>query len=484
MNKSTFDAALLSLSLDRALGEPLHGQLAGQLRTLILERRISAGERLPSSRLLASELSVSRVTVTTAIDQLISEGYAEGRHGSGVYVATDLPDYTLPLDQKQRSRLSDAPLPVPQPSKPFETAAPDLEHFPHREWARLLDQCWRTPAPPLLAKADPFGWGPLREAIASHLSDWRGVTCSPAQIVITSGLVEAIDLVSKAVLAPGDTVLVEEPGHHILRRALQLNALNCEASLVDDYGLDIRSHARRVRGARAVVVTPSRQFPLGMTLPLARRLELLEWAKHSNGFVIEDDFDSEIRYEGQPLPALMSLDDQDSVIYVGSFSKVMLPMLRLGFIVLPMRLVKGAMSVMAETGPRASLLAQPALARFMASGGFATHLRRMRRLYARRQRALVSSLQESLGDLLVVEPASGGMHLVADLTPALRKRASDVDLSERARTAGVAIQALSSYYASKPMRQGLVLGYAAYEETAIEEGVGRLAKVIKQRRRQ
>lgn len=483
MNKSTSNAALLSLSLDRSLNEPLHAQLAGHLRRLILERRVGSGERLPSSRLLADELSVSRVTVTSAIDQLISEGYAEGRHGSGVYVAADLPDYTFSAAQIGRANRSDAALPVPEPTKPFETAAPDHEHFPHREWARLLDQTWRLPEQALLAKPDPFGWGALRRAIASHLRDWRGITCSPYQIVITSGLVEAIELISKAALAPGETVLVEDPGHHILRRAFQLNDLNCHPSLVDDYGFNIQSAIKHARKARAVAITPSRQFPLGMTLPLARRLELLDWGRQSNGFIIEDDFDSEYRYEGQPLPALMSLDDQDSVIYVGSFSKVMLPTLRLGFVVFPGRLVDKAANAIADIGPRASLLAQPVLARFMESGGFATHLRRMRRLYARRQRTLTTSLRKSADDLIIAEPASGGMHIIARLAPKLARRMSDVELSQRAKGVGVTAQALSSYYADSPVQQGLVLGYAAFDKAAIDAGVDRLAGVLTQQKR-
>ena len=483
MNQSTSSAALLSISLDRNLKEPLHAQLAGHFRRLILSRRLESSERLPSSRMLAEELSVSRVTVTTAFDQLISEGYAEGRHGSGVYVAADLPDYTFSKDVGTDDAGGEDRLPVPEPALPFETSAPDLGSFPHREWARLIDQVWRSPEPALLAKPAPFGWGPLREAIAFHLSDWRGVKCTPSQIVITSGLVDAVELIAKAALAAGDTIMLEEPGHHVLRNALSANGLLCRPVPVDDSGFDVQAGTKGRSKARAIVVTPSRQFPLGMTLPLARRLELLEWAGHTNGLIIEDDFDSEYRYVGQPLPALMSLDDKECVIYVGSFSKVLIPSLRLGFVVLPKRLIADARDVMRATGPRASLLAQPPLQRFMESGGFATHIRRMRRLYAQRQRALVATLNGDAEGLLNVEPASGGMHVVAGLAPGLSRRMTDVEAVQRAKAAGVVVTALSAYFAGKPTRQGLVLGFAGFDERSIRSSASRLAKVLRQQRR-
>ncbi|MGI9477347.1 MAG: PLP-dependent aminotransferase family protein [Hyphomicrobiaceae bacterium] len=482
MIQSTSSAAILSISLDRDLKDPLHGQLASQFRKLILERRFGAGERLPSSRMLADELSVSRVTVTTAFDQLISEGYAEGRHGSGVYVAADLPDYTFSLDHRSHDAIDDD-LPAPRLLRPFETSAPDLESFPYRDWARLIDQVWRAPEPALLAKPDPFGWGPLRRAIASHLKDWRGVECAPSQIVITSGLTDAIELIAKTALVEGDTVLVEEPGHHVLRNALSANGMMFKPVPVDENGFDIQFRGKKARNASAVVVTPSRQFPMGMTLPLARRLELLEWAGRRGGLIIEDDFDSEYRFVGQPLPALMSLDDQECVIYVGSFSKVLMPSLRLGFVVLPRRLLSNAGRVIGSTGARASLLAQPALQRFMETGGFATHIRRMRRLYAQRQRVLVSTLKHYADGLLHVESTSGGMHVVADFTPMLSERMTDIEAAERAGAAGITASALSTYFAGTPLRQGLVLGYASFDEASIRSTAARLARVLGSKRK-
>ena len=330
-------------------------------------------------------------------------------------------------------------------------------------------------------ETDPFGWGPLRGAIAAHLNAWRGVHCAPSQIVITSGLLDAVELIAKTALAAGDTVLVEDPGHHVLRNALSANGLRCAPVPVDKNGFNLQASGAQRRGARACVVTPSRQFPLGMTLPLARRLKLLEWAGDTDGLIIEDDFDSEYRYVGQPLPALMSLDDQECVIYVGSFSKVLSPTLRLGFVVLPKRLIASAREVLRLTGPRTSLLAQPALQRFMKSGGFATHIRRMRRLYAQRQQALIATLENHAQGLLNVAPASGGMHVVAELTPRFLGRMTDVEAAARAHAAGISASALSTYFAGRPTRQGLVLGYAGFDETTIRSSAVRLTEILRAR---
>lgn len=494
MNKTTSDAALLALSLERGGPEPLHVQLVQHLRRLILAGRLDPGMKLPSSRALAEELSVSRVTVVAAMDQLISEGYAEGRRGAGVFVSADLPEHVLQSPGAGAwPAPADAPLAGPAPVRPFQVAAPDLTLFPHRAWARLLDRVWRAPAPALLANADPLGWAPLREAIAEHLGLWRGITCAPRQVVITSGAVEAIDLLARTAFRPGDGVLIEEPGYGVLRRALSRNGLACHPVAVDEQGFDIARGETQAPAARGVVVTASRHYPLGVTLPLARRLELLDWARRRGGLIIEDDYDSEYRYQGRPLPALMSLDagglhaggldaggfdDGGRVAYLGSFSKVLAPSLRLGFLVVPGAMAPAVGAAMADTGPRASLLAQPALARFMADGSFAAHIRRMRRIYARRQRALVAALQARLGGLLEVAPAPAGMHLVAGLAPALARRMDDAEAAARAAGAGVTVQPLSSYFAGPPLRQGLILGYAGFDEMAMTAGLDRLKRAL------
>ncbi len=484
MNWSNSNAAWLAISLDRGARQPLHAQLAAHLRRLILQKRLAPGERLPASRILAAELTVSRGTITGAYDQLVGEGYIEGRPGSGVYVATDIPDYQLSVKAEPTERRDIAQPPAPASPRPFETAIPDINAFPHRDWARLLEQTWRAPDTAQFARADPFGWGPLRHAIASHLGEWRGVRCSPSQIIITTGLTGSIELIAKTALRKGDLVLAEDPGFPPLRKALRSNDLRCITVPVDDQGFSLRSIASRtLECPRAIAVTPSRQFPLGMTLPLSRRLELLEWASEHDGYVIEDDFDSEYRYQGQPLPALMALDERQRVIYVGSFSKVMLSTLRLGFVVLPENLIEAAAARTGRDAYNASMIAQPALAEFMQTGGFATHVRRMRRIYSGRQKTLLKSLEINADDVLIANPASGGMHIVASLTPKLAKRLSDNEASTRGAKAGVTATALSTYFDGPVSQQGLVLGYAGYDDSAIETAVRQMATALRRRGR-
>lgn len=470
MNKSTSDAALLDLALDRQAGEPLHAQLAEALRRMILALRIGAGARLPSSRGLAEELGVSRVTVVTAFDQLVAEGYAEARRGSGLYVAADLPDATI--ERPAPRRASDAPEPeVPAVPRPFQPTEPDLSLFPYAAWAKLLERAWRVPPPALVNHRDPMGWPPLRQAIAEHIGAARGIACTAAQVAITSGIAESIDLVARAFLPAGERVLVEEPGYLLLRRAFAHAGMKFEALEVDGSGLDV-AHAGE---AAAAAVTPSRQFPLGVTMPLARRLQLLDWARRHGAIVIEDDYDSEYRYRGRPLPALMNLDHEGRVLYLGSFSKVLSSSLRLAYAVVPGARIEGLRRAISEAGARASLAPQPALAEFMTSGQFATHIRRMRRLYARRQEALLRAAERHLSRWLTVAPEAGGLHLVADLTPALARRMDDVEASKRAEAAGVSTPALSAYYSGKVRRQGLLLGYAGFEEAALDDAARRLA---------
>ncbi|MFV1528353.1 MULTISPECIES: PLP-dependent aminotransferase family protein [unclassified Phaeobacter] len=484
MTKARTGAALLSLSLDRDGPETLQAQLLSQLRRLILEHVLSPGSKLPSSRTLADELSVSRVTVSAVIDQLISEGYLEGRARSGVYVEAELPEQLPGLAGAPGPQDTDAAMPDATPDMPaqlrtFDISASEIALFPYRQWSRHHDKTWRMPEAALLARVDPFGWPPLRSAIADHLREWRGLPCTPEQIFITSGVVEAIGLIAAAVLREGDEVLTEDPGYMILNRALHHNRLIPVPSPVDQSGFDIKSALLATPRAKAAIVTPSRQYPLGVTLPLSRRLELIEWAVARQAYVIEDDFDSEYRFQGRPLPAMMSLNNQDRVIYVGSFSKVVFSALRLGFVVLPKPLLSQVRAVLEQTDPQASLMLQPVLARFMQSGDFATHIRRMRRLYAKRHAALLRAICVHAGELLTVDPVPAGMHLVARLTSSLESRMSDVEAAKRADLAGVSVRPLSSFFAQTPNMQGLVMGFAGFSEDTLDQGVQDLAAALR-----
>ena len=478
MNKANLDASILSISLDRDSKLSLQKQLLEALRDLVHTGRIRTGARLPSTRNLAEELGVSRVTTTSAYDQLIAEGYLEGRRGSGVYVTSDLPDVPI-RDASIFPQEPVKPLPAGKPLTPLGIGYPDLLAFPYREWTRLHDRVWRVPDAGLLGQSDPLGFGPLRTAIAGHLREWRGIQCEAEQIVITSGLVEATELFAKAALKSGDNVLVEEPGHRVLTNALEGCGIIPKAVRVDAQGFNLANAAPGQLNARAVAVTPSRQFPLGVTLSLARRLELLDWTKRQDGFILEDDYDGEFRYQGRPLPAMMSLDSDDRVVYIGSFSKVMFPALRLGYMVVPQRLLPGVQNVLSRIGSRAALIAQPVLAEFIAQGALATHIRRMRRLYSQRQRALCDALIKNAGELITADPAPGGMHLVANLHPKLEAHVRDTDVSLLAKRVDLQVAPLTSFFIGRANQQGLVMGYAAYDAETLESSVSKLANTIR-----
>ncbi|WP_371743914.1 PLP-dependent aminotransferase family protein [Mangrovicoccus sp. HB161399] len=448
---------------------PLHLQLAGALRGLLIGGGF-AGERLPPSRAMAGELGVSRMTVTTAYDQLAAEGYLSARQGSGTFVAAHLPHLAPPAAPR-------AALPAPpQMPHPFHPGMPDQALFPHRLWARHLERAWRSPEPALLAaRPDPFGWAPLRAAIAEHLAAWRGLGCSPEQVVVTAGAWDAIDILRGAALPPGARLAVEDPGWPVLQRLLERAGLVPEPVRIDGDGLD---PAHLPAGLAAAMVTPSRHYPTGAALPLARRLALLAWAERRDALVIEDDYDSEFRYQGQPLPSLAGLDGLRRTIYMGSFSKLLSPGLRIGYLVLPRPLLDPVRAHLEVTGTRVSLLPQPALAAFMSSGEFATHLRRMRRIYARRQAFLLQALEPAAG-LLELRPDPSGMHLVLRLGPALAGRATDREIAAMAEAEGLLVRALSAHARLPDPPQGLILGYAGFGEDRLGRAAERLVAVLR-----
>lgn len=467
--QSNLSAALFGLSLDRGRGRPLHSQLTQALREMLRADPQAAGFRLPASRMLAEELSVSRMTVTTAYDQLIAEGYLVTRPGGGTYVAQDLPHLAPPQ-----------PAPVPRPASetrrtwlPFQPGLPDQALFPHRLWARHLERGWRAPDPALLERQDLFGWHPLRAAIRDHLAAWRGFECTPEQVVITGGAWDGFELIGRALMRPGAVMAIEDPGWATLDHVLGASGLQVAPVRIDGEGLD---PAQLPPGTKAVTVTPSRHFPTGIAMPLARRLALLDRARRADALIIEDDYDSEFRYRGQPLPALAGLDGLQRVIYMGSFSKLLSPALRIGYLVLPEPLIAPVRDLLAKTGPRASLVPQPALASFMASGEFATHLRRMRRHYAKRQAALLDGLA-GLEDWFDLTPDPSGMHLCAGLGPR-GAQLGDRALSRKAEAVGLTLRALSAHATLPDPPQGVILGYAGFDEATIGAACARLRAAL------
>ena len=485
---TTPDATLVSVALDDAQAPPLYVQLFEQVRDQILSGRLKPQQRLPSTRALAKDLNVSRTTTLAAYEQLMSEGYIEGREGSGAYVAPTLPEDLLLVRAPgetvdaaaQTEPLADTPSVERSVQRPFDTSGQDIELFPFADWSRLLAKTWRTPRPELLHQCHVFGHLPLRGAIAAHLRELRGVECSAEQVVITSSATQSVSLLVRTLLGRGDQVFVEDPGYPTIARALEDLGVTMTPSAVDAQGFTVPSQALKPDAPRAAIITPSRQYPLGMTMPLARRLEVLSWAEATGTWIIEDDYDSEYRYVGRPLSALMSLDQGGRVIYVGSFSKTMFKSLRLGFVILPGPLIGPAQKALAALGAGASAIAQPALAEFIGSGQFAAHIRKMRRLYSERQRALRDVLETRFAGLLEVPKQSGGMHLPAFFTESLAARVSDVQASQALAAAGVTAEPLSPHYLRIEPRQGLLLGFAGFAPEEIRSAGLVMAEVLGQ----
>jgi GntR family transcriptional regulator/MocR family aminotransferase len=488
---------LLGFALDATAAEPRHRQLYAQLRTAILTRRLAPGARLPSSRLFATELGCARGTVLLAFDQLIAEGYVTSAGGSGTFVADELPDDLLSVRSRGRShadgaeraaplilsRRADALLALaarPQAAPfgmPFAVGQPALDHFPCEIWAKLLEQAWRRPDPAMLLAGYPAGHPRLREAIADYLRAARGLDCRPDEVIVTAGTQHAISLVARLILDPGDPVWLEEPCYPGLRATLMAAGARTVPVPVDRDGLSVAEGRRLEPGARLAVVTPSRHYPLGTVMSLPRRIELLGWAEETGAWIIEDDYDSEYRYRGRPLEPLRLLDQTRRVLYVGTFSKVLFPTLRLGYLVAPPALADALGKSVTTLEPTASMVAQLALARFIAGGHFAVHLRRMRHLYAARQAALIDAAGAMLGDVLVLEADDAGMHVVG--FPAEDRPFDDRAIAQQAAASDIVVTPLSRHYASPSGRSGLMFGYTAVRPERLAPALERLASLLR-----
>ena len=459
------DAALIAIGVDRAASAPLFQQVYEALRHRIAAGAIPAGRRLPASRPFAAELGVSRATVVLAYDQLVAEGYAESHPRSGLRacpvrgLVPDLPACPPPPVVAQ--------MPT-GPARPFQPGLPDLRLFPHRDWARCLARVARSEPEALTHPGDPFGDPRLRAAIALHLADWRGIAADPRQILITAGAGDALDLILRSLAAPGDTVALETPGYRPLRRSVLGLGLRPLWLPVDPHGAALPQPD--VAPPRVTILTPSHQFPLGGALSTGRRRAFLDRAAATDGVLVEDDYDSEFRYAGRPIPALASLDTAGRVIYVGSFSKVFSVGLRLGFAVVPDRMVGAVARTVQAAGTRASSVPQRPLARFIEDGGFHRHIRRMRRIYGQRRRLFLDLLRRRLGDRVAVTDHQAGMHLAVRLPAGTDDRAVCAALAD----AGASAVPLSGHYAEPPGRPGLLLGFCAFSEVEIVAGIDAL----------
>ena len=478
----------LAIALDKHAAVPLHRQLYQELRQAILSGRLSPNQRLPSTRTLAKSLEISRSTVTLSYEQLLSEGYLETTVGSGTFVS-QLPDDLLklrPLERCDRSQnlpiqlstygtnLKSAELSIPEPDLPinFRYGRPALDQFPVKLWRKLFSRHCGSNLDLLDYSGDRLGYQPLREAIARYLGSTRAVQCEPEQIMITNGYQQALDLVTRLLINPGDTVAIENPGYLGARQVFEMQGAKLLPIAVDHSGLVVKD-LLSAPAVKLVYVTPSHQFPTGAVLSLPRRLELLTWAQQTNTVIVEDDYDSEYRYSSRPIPALQGLDRHGLVFYIGTFSKILFPSLRIGYLVVSKPLVSAFARAKWLCDRHSPLLEQQVLADFINEGHLETHLRQMRRLYDQRRQALVQAIGQYLGQASILGE-NAGIHLMVKLNTSL----SDEDVIQKAAQVGVGLVTARSYYLQADSQGEFLFGYSELDESQIQEGICRLAQVL------
>lgn len=481
---------LLGHALSRTSDEPLQRQICNIVRQAVLDHKLVAGQRLPSSRALADELGVSRITVSLAYDRLIAENYLSAKSGSGTFVAqttmrplnasagTSHAKHSMTLSQRG-AQLAHLPGGMNQSQGAFVPGIADASMFPFHAWRRLIARHIGKGDPHLSGYALGGGFAPLRAPVANYLRMSRSVQCEAGQVIITAGTHQSIDLCARLLSDPGDLALVENPCHWAFPTVFSAAGLAIGAGVVDDAGLSLAaSHVPR--HARLVVTSPSHQYPSGAVMPLARRLELLEHARAMNLWVMEDDYDSEFRYDGQPLPSLQGLDRDGRVIYVGTFSKAMFPGLRLGYLVVPAHLAETFAQASAKLYRPGQLHTQAALADFLDEGHFAQHIRRMRVEYMARQSLLRASLEQTFGETLALSDARAGLHLFARF--ATRTPRDVLERELRAENVIVGFPCFTGACADLEDRS-IVLGFGGVPQAAIGDGVARLARSFERAQR-
>jgi GntR family transcriptional regulator / MocR family aminotransferase len=479
------------IAVDRRAANPLHKQIYDGFRGAIARGDLRPGQRVPSSRELASELSMSRIPVLNAYAQLLAEGYFETRVGSGTFVSALLPERLTSCEHpaKRQDGLGPGPRPVahrsllfPHFERPpglrgwgaFGVHQPALEQFPFQVWSSIVVRHCRSPRANALRHVDPLGSERFREAVCTYLRTARAVRCEPDQVMIVAGSQQALDISARVLCDPGNKVWVEEPGYWLARNAFK--GAGCRLILVpaDGEGLNVAAGIKRCRKARAAYVTPSHQYPLGSTMSASRRLQLLDWAQSSGAWIIEDDYDSEYRYESMPIASLQGLDHNSRVIYIGTFSKVLFPSLRLGYMVIPRDLVDRFVAVRITMDIFPPYLTQEILTEFMREGHFARHIRRMRLLYSERRTALVKNLCKEFGNALEVHGAEAGMHLAVTLALGLNDR----EIALRAAHDGLWLSPLSPCYAGEAARQGFILGFGSTTVAEMPHAVHRMRSML------
>jgi GntR family transcriptional regulator/MocR family aminotransferase len=462
------------------------------LRSAILSGGLKPGSRMPSTRGLARQYQCSRGTVVLAFEHLRAEGYLEGRTGTGTFVALALPDDSLSttrpairlkkqisratISTRGRSATADVlTLPASRSiGKAFRSYEPAIDLFPVELWSRISGRVMRRAPRSLYGQGDARGYAPLRKAIAEYVGSTRGVRCDPGQVLVTAGTQQALDLTARLLLDPGDAVLMEDPGYPGAVHAFRAAGARIIPIAVDAEGLSIDLARHEQQKGKLVYTTPANQFPLGITMSLARRLELLNWAITDGAWIVEDEFDAEYRYFGRPVPALQSLDESGSVVYIGTFTKMLFNSLRLGFAVLPDRLVEAFAAARSLSDRHPPTLTQAILAEFILEGHFSHHVRRMRQIYAERASVLVEAAQRRLNGVIEVVEPSSGMRTIGWV----RTGEHDADLAERGRSQGLELAALSQFALRHLPPPGLVLGFAGCAPAELRRGVDVLAAIV------
>jgi GntR family transcriptional regulator/MocR family aminotransferase len=483
-------AVLSSITIDKSADRKISIQLYMALRDLLLTGALTPGDRLPATRTLAQEIGVSRTTVIDAVDRLISEGLLEARVGAGTFVSEALNARLAPRPSRDVSdavpitpRLSHATrhaIPdfvlrtrLPHKSQAFVTALPALDAFPMAQWAKLSARHWRKDRDDITGYGDPFGYMPLRRAIARQLNASRGIKCDPQQIFITNGAQRAFSLVGGMLVNPGEPVWFENPGAIGARNAFVAIGANPVAVRVDAEGLSVEDGLAKAPHFRLAFVTPSHQQPLGHVMSLSRRLALLKAADEADAMVVEDDYDGEFYYGDQPPPTLKSIDTHGRVIYVGTFSKSLFPALRLGFVLVPEGLLESVERVCLTWLSGVPTVTQAIVAEFMDEGMFATHIRTMRQLYRDRHDTLMGEAASLAGDI-DLQPTSSGFHAVGLLSADL----SEDKVVAAAAARGITTVPLSRYALSRISQRGIVLGFGSCAREEIRKGVEVLKSVL------
>lgn len=479
----------LSLPAPRA-GSSLYRWLYEQLRGAILERRLHPGARLPATRDLAEAYGLSRSTIVMAFEQLISEGYVEGRTGSGTYVSTVLPEQLLQVrGLREEGRLKHRRIVLSayarrlqpfrsrarHPVKAFRPNQAALDLFPTTLWAQVAARRLRKASARLLAGGETLGYRPLREAVAEYLNTSRGVKCTADQVLIVSGAQEGLDRTARLFLNAGDQAWMEEPGYPGAAAVLHAAGAKICGVPVDAEGLDLARGLRRWPRPKLVYATPAHQFPLGVTMSLRRRLALLEWARKAGVVIFEDDYDSEYRYSGRPVPALQGLDRAGVVIFGGSFSAVMFPAMRLGYLVVPFEMVDVFAAAQSVSTHHPPLLGQAVLCDFIREGHFARHIRRMREVYAERLGVLLKGAREKLDGLVEISNVEAGLQTIGWLPEGNVAE----DIAAAAAKKDVEVIPLQHYAYGRVRGNGIVLGFAAVEPRELRRGVEELAALLR-----